>query len=135
MLNNINKKIREVRQLPENVRMLWVWGCVIVSMLVISIFWIFSISSMFAREQNSGTVQSGSDSLQDITDQIELLQKQATELKSLDSSGTGSIQEIQNEQKNALSNNPISSEGISDSNQSKDYSQLPKDNRVENISE
>ncbi len=135
MLNNINKKIREVRQLPENVRMLWVWGCVIVSMLVISIFWIFSISSMFAREQKSGTVQSGSDSLQDITDQIELLQKQAAELKSLDSSGTGSIQEIQNEQKNALSNNPISSEGISDSNQSKDYSQLPKDNSVENTSE
>lgn len=126
MLNNINKKIRDIRQLPENVRMLWVWGCVIVSMFVISIFWIFSISSMFAMEQNSSTVQSNSDSMQDIKDQIELLQKQAAELKSLDSSGTGSIQDIQNEQTNPLSNNPISSEGISDSNQSKDYSTLPK---------
>ena len=135
MLDNINKKIKGIRQLPENVRMLWVWGCVIVSMFIISIFWIFSISSMFASEENSINIQPGNDSLQDIKDQIEVLQKQASELKSLDSSGTGSIQDIQNEQKNALSNNPVSSEGISESNQSKDYSQLPKNNSVENISE
>ncbi|HPN55081.1 MAG TPA: hypothetical protein PLB52_04115 [Candidatus Moranbacteria bacterium] len=130
MIDAIQKKIEKIQQLPEHMRMRWVIGCVAVSMSIVLVFWIFSISSMLAEERisNPENNNAGKDSLAEIQDQIEIFKKQASELNGMDLSSTGSIQDIQSGEKNALSNGTSSYEGLSDTNQSKDYSSLPKDN-------
>lgn len=125
---NINKKIEEIRRLPENVRMLWVWGCVIVSMFVISIFWIFSITSMFANKEKTVSDQGVENNLQDVQEQLQILQKQASEIKNAGSLDASSIESIQ---ENALTPDAISNEGFSNNPQSADYSTLPKTDSVE----
>lgn len=50
---NILKKIEEIRQQPEDVRMRWVWGSVAICMVIIFAIWIFSISAMFRKENSS----------------------------------------------------------------------------------
>lgn len=43
---NISKKIEEIRNKPEHVRMQYVWGAVAISMLFIFIVWLFSIKTL-----------------------------------------------------------------------------------------
>ncbi len=59
---NITKKIEEIRLQPDNVRLRWVWGSVIFSMLIIFAIWLLSITLMFKGEngnpsQNSANIQ------------------------------------------------------------------------------
>jgi Tfp pilus assembly protein PilN len=44
---NINRKLEEIRQQPEHIRMRYVWGAVAVSMFLIILIWIFSFKSTF----------------------------------------------------------------------------------------
>ena len=62
---DLNKKIEEVRKKPEHVRMRYVWGCVIASILVIFSFWVFSLKNNFNKFNNSD--KSSSSPLSDLT--------------------------------------------------------------------
>ena len=44
---NINRKLEEIRQKPEHIRMRYVWGAVAVSMFLIILIWIFSFKNTF----------------------------------------------------------------------------------------
>lgn len=50
---DINKKIEEIRQQPEHIRLRWVWGAVAVSMFFIIIVWIFSLSDSIGKIKSS----------------------------------------------------------------------------------
>jgi len=117
-----------ILQQPEHIRMRWVWGCVIVSMFVISIFWIFSITSMFANRERSASDQGVENNIQDVQEQLQILQKQASEIKNAGSLDASSIESIQ---ENALTPDAISNEGFSNNPQSADYSSLPKTDSAE----
>jgi|GEM_PF-5945693 len=117
-----------ILQQPEYIRMRWVWGCVIVSMFVISIFWIFSITSMFANKEKTVSDQGVENNLQDVQEQLQILQKQASEIKNLDSLDASSIESLQ---ENALTPKTAPSEGFSNNPQSADYSTLPKTDSTE----
>jgi len=64
----ISEKIEEIKKKPEHVRMMYVWGCVIVSMAVIMTIWGFSIkaNSSASRMKDSGS----SDDLKSIVEQF-----------------------------------------------------------------
>lgn len=46
---DISKKIEEIRQKPEHVRIRYVWGSVAVSMVLIIIIWIFSLGDSLKK--------------------------------------------------------------------------------------
>jgi hypothetical protein len=50
---NISEKIEQIRLAPMSVRLRYVWGSVIVSMLFIFIIWLFSMSLLFKGNKNS----------------------------------------------------------------------------------
>lgn len=76
---NISKKIEEIRSEPEHIRIRWVWGSVIVSMLIIAAIWIFSISLMFQGDKKNS--QQGSAATADIAKQLQDLKQQAPSLQ------------------------------------------------------
>lgn len=49
----IQSKIEEIRRQPEHIRMRYVLGSVCVSMLIISILWIFSITTSLRSEKEN----------------------------------------------------------------------------------
>lgn len=54
---DISKKIEEIRQKPEHIRIRYVWGSVAVSMVMIVIIWIFSLEDSLKRiDSNNGQV-------------------------------------------------------------------------------
>lgn len=46
---DLAKKLEEIRQKPESIRIRYVWGSVAVSMLIIIIIWIFSLEESFKK--------------------------------------------------------------------------------------
>lgn len=50
---SIHNRIETIRQKPEHIRMRYVLGSVFLSMLLISILWIFSITTSFQRQKES----------------------------------------------------------------------------------
>ena len=50
---DIAKKIEEIRRQPEHIRLRWVWGSVVFSMLIIFAIWLFSITVMFKDGKNN----------------------------------------------------------------------------------
>jgi hypothetical protein len=79
---NISKKIEEIRQQPEHVRVRYVWICVVVSMFVVLILWFFSIASMFAEEKNNSD-QITEENIPSIGEQLQTLKEQAPSLTDL----------------------------------------------------
>ena len=61
---DINKKIDEIRNKPEHIRLRYVWGAMAVSMFFILILWIFSVRDIF-RNMNT-QVDSSESCLTDI---------------------------------------------------------------------
>ncbi len=55
---NLEEKIKEIRQQPENIRLRYVWGAVIISMFFIVIIWILSLktNSINNNSQNDNTI-------------------------------------------------------------------------------
>ncbi len=47
---SIQTKIEAIRRQPEHIRMRYVLGSVFISMLLISILWIFSVTTSFQRQ-------------------------------------------------------------------------------------
>jgi hypothetical protein len=44
---NIERKLEEIRQKPEHIRMRYVWGAVAVCMFLVILIWIFSFKNTF----------------------------------------------------------------------------------------
>jgi hypothetical protein len=64
---DINRKLDEIRQKPEHIRIRYVWGAVAVSMVVIFTVWIFSLKASF----RSATLESQQNPVPGIREQIE----------------------------------------------------------------
>ncbi|MDH4329976.1 MAG: hypothetical protein OEV93_00275 [Candidatus Moranbacteria bacterium] len=77
---DINKKIEEIRQKPEHVRMQYVLFCVGASMLILFSFWLFSLKSTLSGAFSGNTQSEGTCSGGDKTC--------STPSKSQDSSGS-----------------------------------------------
>ncbi len=75
---DISKKIKEIQNLPEHMRMRWVWGCVGVSMFFILLLWLLSVASLFKSKEYQ---RQTSDSAEDLKRQIQDLKQQAPSLK------------------------------------------------------
>ena len=82
MLEKFSEKIEAIKQQPENVRVRYVWLCVMVSMSVVLILWFFSIASMFAEEKNNSS-QTNTEIVPNIGEQLQTLQEQAPSLEDL----------------------------------------------------
>jgi len=121
---NINKKIAEIRLQPEHIRMQYVWGCVAISMLIIFSVWIFSISTMFGKQQEETSKNESSEKT--ITKQLQELKQQAPSIKDFNNQTT--INSDQNSTQNTtISEFQYSSpaENISQAPQANAYSDLP----------
>jgi hypothetical protein len=78
---NITKKIEEIREQPEHIRLRWVWGCVAFSMFVILAVWIFSVTAMFKKNSD----ESAPISLPNLDQQIKGLSNQTKSIEDSDS--------------------------------------------------
>jgi hypothetical protein len=79
---NISKKIEEIRQKPENIRMRYVWFFVAVSMLIIIIIWIFSLKEAFAPSETSEN-QPVLPNLQESFQEIQNIKKEAPSIQEM----------------------------------------------------
>jgi hypothetical protein len=48
---DLNKKIEEIRQQPEHIRLRYVWALVAASMFVVVLIWVFSLGESFKKIQ------------------------------------------------------------------------------------
>ncbi|MEF3692289.1 MAG: hypothetical protein V3574_04535 [Candidatus Moraniibacteriota bacterium] len=71
-------KIEEIRQKPENERIRYVWGMVIVCMIIIFFVWIFSLKDLMNRDQNK--INSGSEIL-DNMEKTDVLENQMNQIE------------------------------------------------------
>jgi hypothetical protein len=76
----LEEKIEAIRRQPDQVRLRWVWGSVIISMLIIFIIWLFSINLMF-KNGNNETPQPTDKLVSDLKDQTSQIKEQAKSLK------------------------------------------------------
>lgn len=90
---DINKKIEEIRQKPEHIRIRYVWGMVAISMLFIIIIWLFSIDDLLKESKIQVNSQQFPDIKENI-DQIKSIQSAAPSIKEMIPEGEG----IQNEE-------------------------------------
>jgi hypothetical protein len=65
---DINRKIEEIRQKPEHIRLRYIWGLVSISMLFVIIIWVLSIkeSAKNLRSDNNVNLPDFSQSLEEI---------------------------------------------------------------------
>lgn len=56
---SINRKLDEIRNKPEHIRVRYVWGIVAICMFFILVLWIFSVKDIF-NNMNSQSESSGS---------------------------------------------------------------------------
>lgn len=52
---NINEKIQEIRQKPENERVKYVWGMVTISMFFVIVLWVVSLKDTFSGNHSSSS--------------------------------------------------------------------------------
>ena len=81
----LTQKIEEIRRRPEEIKLRYVWGSVIISMFFIVIIWLLSIMTLFDKE----SFEKNSPDLSPIKEQLQDFKK-----------STPSIQDIQNVKNN-----------------------------------
>ncbi len=64
MFETLEKKIHDIRQQPEHVRLRYMWGALAVSMILIIIIWIMSIRINIAALRNNDRSQATIESFQ-----------------------------------------------------------------------
>ena len=65
MFDKIEKKVHEVQQQPEHIRLRWVWGSVAVTMLFIVIIWAMSMRVNFLNINSDTKAQKSINEFQD----------------------------------------------------------------------
>jgi hypothetical protein len=102
---DINKKIEEIRQKPEHIRLRYVWGGVAISMFFIIIIWIFSLGESI---KNISTTDTGN--LPDIKQSLDEMQSLKDATPSIDEMTKGAqpseLQDLANEGIQPSQNNP-----------------------------
>lgn len=83
---DINKKIEEIRQKPEYIRLRWVWGGVAVSMFFIIIIWVFSLNETLNK-----TKPAENSNLPDIKQSLEEIQSAKDSIPSISEMTKNSI--------------------------------------------
>jgi len=79
---NISEKIEQIRLAPTSVRLRYVWGGVIVSMLFIFTIWLFSMSLLFKGNKNS---LNEAPSIPSIKEQFSTIKEQVPSINNLES--------------------------------------------------
>jgi heme exporter protein D len=130
---NINKKIEQIRHQPEHVRVRYVWICVAISMLVVLMFWFFSIASMFAEEKNNSDQNKTAD-VPNMQEQLQTLKNQAPSLKDLGnqslSGNDGNNGTASTVPQDAATTQGYPTDNTTSIPQSNNYSSLQKDTTV-----
>ena len=116
---DINKKIEEIRQQPEHVRIRYVWIAVAVSMFFIILIWLFSLNESFKKTNPASDMKN----LPSIKQSIEEMQSIKNEMPSADEIGND-LQEL--EDQNSAKNQ---AEGQINTNEQKNNT-LPSNNSV-----
>lgn|GEM_PF-1165706 len=124
---NISKKIELIRNQPEHIRMLYVWGCVAFFMIVFFLVWIFSINSMIAEHRNLNN-----EIIPSINEQMRALSEQNLSIEKL--SPESSVNSNTSNEKtlpdtNTSDNNSIDSLDITSGVESNRYIDLPANNQ------
>ena len=78
---NINKKIEEIRNKPESVRMKYVWISVFISMLLIFSIWVLSIMVMLKKDAPAKTKTN----LPNFSNEFQKIKDSAPSIESLNS--------------------------------------------------
>ncbi len=80
MFESLERKINEIRQQPEHIRLRYMWGALIISMIFIFAIWIMSIRINFVHVRNDDRSQATVDNIQqqinDIGDTTQRMQQQ-----------------------------------------------------------
>ncbi|MEN8252679.1 MAG: hypothetical protein ABFQ53_03805 [Patescibacteria group bacterium] len=71
MFEQLEQKVEEVRRKPEHIRVRYVWGSVIIIMLIIIFIWLVSMKTSFSQLNNDTETQSS----------IKEFQKQISEIQ------------------------------------------------------
>ena len=101
---DINKKIEEIRQKPEYIRLRYVWGGVAISMFFIVIIWVFSLNESANKIKPAET-----DNLPDIKQSLKEIQTTKDSTPSINEI----IQKSQtSESQNSASKQNLINEGI-----------------------
>ncbi len=122
---NINKKIEIIRKQPDHVRMRWVWFCVASSMAIILILWIFSITSLFVKKENSLN-QTTNVNIDNIEQQLRGLREQASSIKDMGSEMLDSVDTESAEKATDGTPYPTTEAAPNETAQSNVYSDLSK---------
>jgi hypothetical protein len=101
---DLNKKIEEIRQKPENIRLRYVWGAVVVSMIFIIIIWIFSLGESIKEMKSTD-----SNNLPDIKQSLEEMQSIKDSVPSINDMVNNSQT---NKGQNSPNNQSLGNEGI-----------------------
>lgn len=112
---DINRKIEEIRQKPEHVRLRYIWGLVAISMLFVITIWILSVKES-AKSLNSDN----SNNLPDIRQSLEEIDSIRNTAPSIDELSKN-IQDSANANEESLPDQ----ENTPDIFQNQDDSQLP----------
>lgn len=90
---DISKKIEEIRQKPEHIRIRYVWGSVAVSMVMIIIIWIFSLGDSLKKTDSSN----GQVTLPDFKKSLEELNNINPSIQEMNNDGSSEIQGSENQ--------------------------------------
>jgi uncharacterized membrane-anchored protein YhcB (DUF1043 family) len=91
MFDKIEKKIHAIQNEPEHIRLRYLWGAVLISMMLVVFIWVMSLKTTFLQVHNDKDMQKSLETLQEQIDTIkspteqpsvsidDLLQKPATQ--------------------------------------------------------
>jgi hypothetical protein len=127
---DISRKLDEIREKPEHIRLRYVWGAVTVSMILVVIIWIFSMKEAFRLTQTEGESSSFSELKKQFDAQKENIPSYedmmgqppgGTEQDSIENMGTDQFAPNNNamERQPATNNNNSAPENNNSSNQTK----------------
>lgn len=112
---DFNKKIEEIRQKPEHIRLRYVWGSVAVSMFFIIIIWIFSLNNSInkikpANTSNLPDIKQSLDEMQSLKENTPSISELAKDLETKGQSSTNEgIQPTENTKNDSESINTLPS--------------------------
>ncbi|MFA5986427.1 MAG: hypothetical protein WC819_03705 [Parcubacteria group bacterium] len=70
MFDKIEKKIHDIQNEPEHIRLRYLWGAVLISMMLIVFIWVMSLKTTFLQVRNDKDMQKSLETLQEQLDTI-----------------------------------------------------------------
>ncbi|MFA5777250.1 MAG: hypothetical protein WC906_02320 [Parcubacteria group bacterium] len=109
---DINKKIEEIRQKPERIRLQYVWSLVSISMFFIIIIWIFSLGESIKKIPTTDTsalpdIKQNLDEMQSLKDTAPSIDEMAGDAQPSELQNSTSGQNLTNEVIQPTQNIPV----------------------------